>query len=110
VAERYSTITVARDRALRGLVTVTLDRPEKLNAIDFRMHQELQRAFGALRDDGDARVVILTGAGRAFSSGNALPATGAQDPVESSWITAALFGAAIALGLGAALTLRRRRR
>jgi enoyl-CoA hydratase/carnithine racemase len=72
VPEHYKTISVARDRALRGLVTVTLARPQKLNAVDFRMHEELQRAFAALRQDGDARVVILTGAGRAFSAGNDL--------------------------------------
>jgi enoyl-CoA hydratase/carnithine racemase len=72
VAERYTTITVKRDRALRGLVTITLARPEKLNAIDFNMHDELQRACYALRYDADARVVILTGEGRAFSAGNDL--------------------------------------
>jgi enoyl-CoA hydratase/carnithine racemase len=70
--ERYTTIDVKRDRALRGLITITLDRPRKLNAIDARMHDELQRACAALRGDHEARVVILTGAGRAFSSGNDL--------------------------------------
>ena len=70
--ERYTTIVVKRDRSLRGLVTITLGRPEKLNAIDFVMHEELQRACHALRYDADARVVIITGADRAFSSGNDL--------------------------------------
>jgi len=72
MAEGFETITVKRDRALRGLVTITLNRPEKLNAIDFRVHAELQEACHALRYDAGARVVILTGAGRAFSSGNDL--------------------------------------
>jgi len=72
VPDRYTTISVKRDRALRGLVTITLSRPEKLNAIDFTTHEELQRACYALRYDADARVVILTGASRAFSAGNDL--------------------------------------
>lgn len=63
------TITVERDSELPGLVTVTLNRPEKLNAINFRMHAELQQACRELADDAEARVVILTGAGRAFSAG-----------------------------------------
>ncbi len=63
------TITVERDAQLPGLVTITLNRPEKLNAINARMHAEIQQACRDLADDGDARVVIVTGAGRAFSAG-----------------------------------------
>lgn len=63
------TITLERDKELAGLVTLTLDRPEKLNAISFRMHREIQEACNELRDDAATRVVIVTGAGRAFSAG-----------------------------------------
>lgn len=63
------TLLVTRDAELPGLVTITLNRPEKLNAISLRMHAELQEACAGLRDDHEARVVILTGAGRAFSAG-----------------------------------------
>lgn len=63
------TISIARDAELPGLVTITLNRPEKLNAINFRMHAELQQACRELADDAEARVVIVTGAGRAFSAG-----------------------------------------
>jgi enoyl-CoA hydratase/carnithine racemase len=63
------TISIERDAELAGLVTITLNRPEKLNAINFRMHAELQQACRDLADDAGARVVILTGAGRAFSAG-----------------------------------------
>jgi len=68
----YTTISIKRDRRLAGLATLTLSRPEKLNAVDFVMHDEIQRACAALRDDTDVRVVIVTGEGRAFSSGNDL--------------------------------------
>ena len=43
--------------------------PEKLNAISGTMHRELQEACRQLQDDSAARVVIVTGAGRAFSAG-----------------------------------------
>jgi enoyl-CoA hydratase/carnithine racemase len=85
MAASYKTIRVARDRRLRGLVTLTLSRPAKLNAIDFVMHEEIQRACAALDSDVDARVVVITGEGRAFSAGNDLkPArqTPAKNDVE----------------------------
>jgi enoyl-CoA hydratase/carnithine racemase len=65
----YETLLVERDAELPGLVTITLNRPEKLNAISGRMHRDLQEACRELADDSEARVVILTGAGRAFSAG-----------------------------------------
>ena len=63
------TLLVTRDVELPGLVTITLNRPEKLNAINLTMHREIQQACRELQDDAEARVVILTGAGRAFSAG-----------------------------------------
>jgi len=63
------TLLVERDAALPGLVTVTLNRPEKLNAINARMHRDVIALCRELEDDAEARVVIFTGAGRAFSAG-----------------------------------------
>jgi enoyl-CoA hydratase/carnithine racemase len=63
------TLLVERDVALQGLLTVTLNRPEKLNAINLQVHAELQELCHQLRADAATRVVILTGAGRAFSAG-----------------------------------------
>ena len=60
---------VERDAGLAGLVTVVLNRPEKLNAINGAMHREIQALCRELQDDAEARVVIFTGAGRAFSAG-----------------------------------------
>ncbi len=68
-AEGFETITLERDGELPGLATITLNRPEKLNAISGRMHRELQEACRELADDAETRVVIVTGAGRAFSAG-----------------------------------------
>ena len=63
------TLQIDRDPELPGLVTITLNRPDKLNAISGAMHRDLQQACRDLQDDAEARVVILTGAGRAFSAG-----------------------------------------
>ena len=51
------------------VMTVVLNRPEKLNAINDTMLKELTNVFADLRDDTSTRFVILTGAGEAFSSG-----------------------------------------
>lgn len=52
-----------------GIGTITLNRPERLNAITFEVYRELTDFFAELSDDKDVRVVIITGAGRAFCSG-----------------------------------------
>jgi enoyl-CoA hydratase/carnithine racemase len=52
-----------------GIATVTLNRPEKLNAFSERMRIELVEAFDAADADDGVRVVIVTGAGRAFCAG-----------------------------------------
>ena len=52
-----------------GVATITLDRPDKLNAYTPEMGDEAVSAFECARDDKDVRVVILTGEGRAFCAG-----------------------------------------
>ena len=52
-----------------GIATITLNRPERLNAITFEVYRELTDFFAALGDEKDVRVVVITGAGRAFCSG-----------------------------------------
>ncbi|HVM34166.1 MAG TPA: enoyl-CoA hydratase [Actinomycetota bacterium] len=51
------------------VATITLNRPEKKNAMSWRMFEEIRVAFERAGDDPDVRAVILTGAGGAFSSG-----------------------------------------
>jgi enoyl-CoA hydratase/carnithine racemase len=55
--------------AADGVVTITLNRPEKLNAVTSVLIRELIAAFDAVDADDGARVVIVTGAGRAFCAG-----------------------------------------
>ncbi|MDP6346948.1 MAG: enoyl-CoA hydratase [Dehalococcoidia bacterium] len=65
-AVEYETLAVERRD---GIALVTMNRPEKLNALDRRMCREIIRLREDLENDDDVRAVILTGAGRAFSSG-----------------------------------------
>jgi len=60
------------ERRPDGVVVVTLDRPEVLNAANVRMHRELSEVWAVVDADPDARVSVVTGAGRAFSAGGDL--------------------------------------
>jgi enoyl-CoA hydratase/carnithine racemase len=51
------------------IATITLNRPEKLNAFTATMREELIRAFSRANEDDEIRVIIVTGAGRAFCAG-----------------------------------------
>src|SRR4030095_16958516 len=51
------------------IATITLNRPEVLNAITLEIYAQLRDLFEALRYEDEVRVVIITGAGRAFCSG-----------------------------------------
>lgn len=52
-----------------GVATITLNRPDRLNALTFEVYDELRRAFAELHDDGSVRAIVITGSGRAFCSG-----------------------------------------
>jgi len=60
---------VVVDRPRPHVARVTLDRPERMNAMSFDTVEPLLDALAALRTDHDAWVVVLTGAGRGFCSG-----------------------------------------
>jgi len=62
----YEQISVAHDA---GVVRITLDRPDALNPLSVAMVDELRAALTDAGNDGTARAVLITGAGRAFSSG-----------------------------------------
>ena len=70
----YDAIALSR----AGQVAVlTLNRPDQLNAWDWRMHREMGHAYAALDADDDVRAIVVTGAGRAFCAGAGLVKTGA---------------------------------
>jgi enoyl-CoA hydratase/carnithine racemase len=87
----YETVLIDKDA---GVATLTLNRPDAMNAFDYTLDREFHEAMWELERDEDVRVIVVTGAGRAFSSGLDLASGGA-----------ALSGAEAAheseLGLGA---------
>jgi 2-(1,2-epoxy-1,2-dihydrophenyl)acetyl-CoA isomerase len=70
---------VLRHEVADGVATITLDRPEALNALTIELRAELLAALGRIRRDRDVRAVILTGAGRAFCAGQDLRERQAPD-------------------------------
>ncbi|HJN93925.1 MAG TPA: enoyl-CoA hydratase/isomerase family protein, partial [Dehalococcoidia bacterium] len=48
---------------------VTLNRPERLNALNGQIHDEFEATLGQLNNDADVRCVVITGSGRAFCAG-----------------------------------------
>lgn len=115
--------TVLTER--RGNVLVmTLNRPDRLNAVTDEMREEIRVALREARADREVRAIILTGAGRAFCSGAELAARPAEGaPAPPSWavarvprygwlqdfqhvpvpVIAAVNGAAAGAGMGLAL-------
>lgn len=65
----YETLTFAREGRI---LTITLNLPDSLNAVNARLHAELSRVFTDANTDPDSDVVVLTGAGRAFCAGGDL--------------------------------------
>ncbi|MHB8893878.1 MAG: enoyl-CoA hydratase/isomerase family protein [Candidatus Geothermincolia bacterium] len=63
---KLETIAIEFDR---GVATLVLDRPEKLNAMNQTMFAELGTAADFVRDDDEVKVAVITGRGRAFCAG-----------------------------------------
>ena len=65
----YETLALSRKGRL---LTITLNRPDALNAVNLQMHEELADVFTYVAADPHSDVIVLTGAGRAFSAGGDL--------------------------------------
>jgi enoyl-CoA hydratase len=111
------------ERREHGVLLITIDRPEKLNATDDVLHSELARVWRDVARDPECAVAVVTGAGRAFSAGGDLEmveqlsrdyrrvaamASEAAELVESmvdcdTPIISAINGVAVGAGLAVAL-------
>jgi enoyl-CoA hydratase len=60
------------ERKEHGVLLITMNRPEVMNATNARLHWELSRVWLDIGEDDDTRVAVITGAGRAFSAGGDL--------------------------------------
>jgi enoyl-CoA hydratase len=58
--------------AVDAIRVITLNRPESLNAVSGSLHEALEHVWGHIASDPEARAVVITGAGRAFSAGGDL--------------------------------------
>ena len=78
------------ERLEGGLERVTLNRPNRLNALNHPMAEALLAHFESRRRDTDVRVIVIRGAGRAFCSGADLKAAGQPDALrdgpEGDWV------------------------
>ncbi|MEJ6671456.1 MAG: enoyl-CoA hydratase/isomerase family protein [Pseudomonadales bacterium] len=112
----YETITV---RNHQGVLIITLNRPERLNAWTYQMGRELHHAIGAGNEQDDVIAMILTGAGRGFCAGADIidlfqaqadgePSASNDEHRPGSWVDlvraskpmiAAVNGAAVGVGL-----------
>jgi enoyl-CoA hydratase len=118
--ERYHEENHLKIEIADRIAIVTLDRPDKRNAIDYKLHEGLERALPQLGFDPDVGAIVLTGAGSAFCAGGDLVnfyPPGAHGPLQTfrnrelCWaiarceapLIAAVNGAAA--GLGATLAL-----
>ena len=76
----YETILVGDENQVR---TITLNRPDELNAVDGRVTKELQKELKAVSRDKSVRCLVLTGSGRAFCAGQDLKdATSGDGPLD----------------------------
>jgi enoyl-CoA hydratase/carnithine racemase len=76
--------TVRSERVADGVTLLTLDRPDRLNAMSHELVADLHTALDAIAADRDCRAVILTGAGRGFCAGLDLKGTGTA-PGADDW-------------------------
>ncbi|MCP4444006.1 MAG: hypothetical protein GY811_01510 [Myxococcales bacterium] len=90
MSSNYQSIRVERDE---GIVTVVLNRPEKRNPIGPQSLGELVHALGEAKEDAGARVIIITGAGKAFSAGGDLSMLAGKSQGEDSVPPASLVKA-----------------
>jgi 2-(1,2-epoxy-1,2-dihydrophenyl)acetyl-CoA isomerase len=77
------TETILLDQAA-GILTITLNQPQILNALDLPQWRALARAFERARDDTSIRALVITGAGRAFSAGADVRAMDARGAAEQT--------------------------
>jgi len=72
-AKKFNTILIERGKgAQKGITWLILNRPEKRNAMSPELHFEMSEALDILAEDPDTQVLVLTGAGKAFSAGQDL--------------------------------------
>jgi len=52
-----------------NIVVITLNRPDKYNALNLQLNQDLKNSLKEAKEDKDIRIIVITGAGKAFCAG-----------------------------------------
>jgi 2-(1,2-epoxy-1,2-dihydrophenyl)acetyl-CoA isomerase len=76
---KYEVVLTERRGETGGILWVTLNRPEKLNALSMQLFDELRQVFESARRDRSVRCVVITGAGRGFCAGADFSGSGPRD-------------------------------
>jgi enoyl-CoA hydratase len=88
------------DRPAPHVLRVTINNPDKLNAITGDMHGQLERIWAVIDQDPEVRATIITGAGRAFSSGGAVDDMPVESPLDPAQMFSKGFAGASRLVAG----------
>lgn len=75
-----------------GVLTITLNRPERLNAANMKLHHEIEDVFVAVEYEHDVRAIVLTGAGRGFCAGGDFSEESQPDDMDRSIDRDSLWG------------------
>jgi enoyl-CoA hydratase/carnithine racemase len=86
---------VLRTGPQEGVATLTLNRPEKKNALSIALRDQLSDALDALAGDEEVKAVVITGAGDAFTSGFDLREFQQSDVTEQLWASSDRFHATV---------------
>ncbi len=101
MTDRYSAFDrLLFDRPAPHVLRVTINNPDKMNALDAAGHRQLETIWAAIDEDPETRVSIVTGAGRAFSSGGSFDAMPLESPLDPAQTFSKGFSEARNLVLG----------
>lgn len=81
----FTTLLYGKDARNPRIARITLNRPERLNAISPAMPREIRRAVERANDDDEVHVIVVQGAGRAFCAGYDMKES-AEKPGEQEWL------------------------
>jgi enoyl-CoA hydratase len=88
------------DRPAPGVLRVTINNPEKMNALDAVAHRQIETVWAAIDEDAQTRATIITGAGRGFCAGGAFDAMPVDSPLDPLQTFSSGFGEARSLVSG----------
>src|ERR1700737_1798405 len=81
----YSAYEFLKIEIADRVATVTINRPERLNAVNAALHHEFEQIWLDLAEDRDVNAILLTGAGKAFSIGGDITSRDKPSKSKGAW-------------------------